>query len=254
MKCKICWFPAQKNITIRQKYYTGLQFALVSQKNEQCHPFVWCKDFLHDVIYSSINLTKINLYDFTFDPAINPIPDLSKTKLLLANSRDKNLQKKILNCLDFINQIEHELKIKKTIAKPCCDCPQGYTQVVMIEGSKRWIQSPPMLSLYTLLLRVGLSHNYGNNYKDTIREIKSGKIKPYQKQDRNYLKSCDVAIVKILKHGDRKIFSRKIKNNYPVMSVEDIHNKLGAIGFSVECIKNALGYPVLVPSWHKNKD
>ena len=128
------------------------------------------------------------------------------------------------------------------------------SQIILMEGSRRWLKSPPMLSLYTLLLRIGLSHESGNNYTDTIERIKNGSLKPYQKQDTSYLNNCDIALSKILRYGDRKIFDRNIKKNYPLIDVKDMHNRLGVVGYSIDCVRNSLGFPVSVPSWHQFKD
>lgn len=251
---KIIWFSTPKNAAIRQMYYRGLEYAFVSQKNEQCHPFIFCKDFLHDVIYSSIYKTPISIYDFSFNEK-NPTPDLNQTKLLLTNAKDKFFKNKIPNCLEFINQIESHLKIKKTIATQCINCPEGYekTQIFLFQGSKRWLQSPPMLSLYSLLLRIGLIHENEKSFLETLENIKSGNLKPYQKQDTMYLKRCELGISKILTQGDRNIFPRKIMKNYPVMDIKDIHNKLGIVHFSVDCLRNAVGAPVIVPLWHSKE-
>jgi len=251
MNKKIVWYPASKNTAIRQMYYRGVEYALVSRKNEQCHPFIFCKDFLHDVIYSCLNKEPINIYDFSFNEK-NPIPELNKIKLLFTNSKDKFLKDKIPNIIDFINQIESYLKIKKTVVFSCPNPPLGYEKsgVFLFEGSKRWLKSPPMLSLYSLMLRIGINHQCGKSFLETIENIKSEKIKPFQKQDLHYLKNSEIAFSKILSFGDRKIFFRNITQNYPSMDIKDVHNKLGIIHFSRDCVRIALGLSVLVPAWH----
>ena len=85
---------------------------------------------------------------------------------------------------------------------------------------------------------------------ETIENIKSEKIKPFQKQDLHYLKNSEIAFSKILSFGDRKIFFRNITQNYPSMDIKDVHNKLGIIHFSRDCVRIALGLSVLVPAWH----
>jgi hypothetical protein len=252
----IDWKPVPLNSKIMQIYSKGLEYALVSADYEQCHPFVWCKDFLHDVMYGTLHNKWVEIYKFKYDPSIDPNPCLDRIRLLLTNSKDKKFKEKIPAVIDFINQIEKQLKIKKSFVRECNYPPVSYEKagVFMLEGSKRWIQSPPMLSLYTLLLRVGFCHTVGDSFVKTIEGVKSGKIKPYQKKDGYWLKSSDAALQKILRVGDRGIFHRDIQLNYPsYMEIESIHNRLGIIGFSVDILHKAIGDPVLVPYWHYKK-
>lgn len=250
-KRRIKWKPTPLKPQILQIYSRGIEYALVSDCYEQCHNFVWCKDFLHDVLHASINERAIEIYRFKFNLK-NPQPCQSKIRLLLANSKDKKFASKIPACLDFINQIEERIKIKKTQVRECSSPPENYKNGIFIfEGSRRWIQAPPMLSLYSLLLRVGFSHTLGDSFTTTIEGIKSGKIKPYQKHDRRWLDKIGPALEKIFRLGDRRIFHKNIKANYPKkFAIDEVHNKLGIIGFSSDMLYHALGQSVVVPSWH----
>lgn len=250
----INWKPVNSNIL--QIYSKGLEYALVSSDYDQCHPFVWCKDFLHDVMYGTLNNRWIDIYKFKYYPKIDPVPCLDRIRLLLTNSKDRKFSTKIPAVIDFINQIEEQLKIKKSFARQCGNPPNGYEKagVFMFEGSKRWIQSPPMLSLYTLLLRVGFCHTKGESFMKTIDGVKSGDIKPYQRRDGFWLKSSDAALQKILRIGDKRIFHKNIQLNYPSnMHIEEIHHRFGIIGFATDIAHQAIGHPVLIPYWHHQK-
>lgn len=252
----IRWKPVESKQRILQIYSKGLEYALVSQDYEQCHPFVWCKDFLHDVIYSTLNGKPFELYKFRYNPVLDPNPCLDKVRLLIANSKDRKFESKIPGVLDFLNQIEMMLKIKQSFVRRCWAPPAGYEKsgVFLIEGSKRWIQSPPMLSLYSLLIRVGFSHTLGTPYFATIEGVKNGTLKPYQKKDSYWLTSTEPALHKIFRIGDRKIFHKDMVANYPSnMSIDYVHNRLGIVGFATDIIHNVVGQPVLVPYWHYQK-
>lgn len=249
----IKWKPSSTSSKILQMYSKGLEYALVSFDYEQCHSFVWCKDFLHDVIYGALHEKWFEIYKFRYNPSVDPTPCLDRIRLMITNSKDNKFSDKIPIVVDFINQIEEKLKIKKSIARKCKNPPEAYSKsgVFVFEGSKRWIQSPPMLSLYALLLRVGFCHTINESFLKTIEEIKSGEIKPYQNKDKNLLKNSDLALQKILKIGDRKIFHRKIELNYPSkMKIDLIHNRLGIIGFSADIMRKKADIPVLIPHWH----
>lgn len=240
---------------ILQIYKKGLEYALVSEDYEQCNEFVWCKDFLQDIVYSSLREKSIEIYNFKYNPTIDSKPYLKKIRLLVTNSSDKTFRKKIKNTLSFINQVEETFGIKNSIVRECKNPPLEYTKcgVWLFEGDKRWINSPPMLSLYSLFIRVGFSHQEGNYYKQTIEDILLGKIQPYQKKDVIWLKHAEKGIQKIEKFGDKKIFSKNIKNNYPDFAVSEIHNNLGITGFSSDIEEQSRGNKVLVPRWHTLK-
>lgn len=252
----IQWRPLPANSKILQIYSRGLEYSLVSDDYKQCHNFVWCKDFLHDVMHATLNNRTIDIYKFRYNPSENPHPSLNKIRLMITNSKDKRLKKKIPNCLDFLNQIEEKLKIKKSIVRQCWMPQEPYRAagVFMFEGSKRWIQAPPMLSLYSLLLRVGLSHKVGDSFTKTINGIKNRTIRASQKYDRKWLESIEPALDKLFRLGDRKIFHKNIQENYPKRFVIDVvHHRLGIIGFSADILYAALGESVIVPHWHFTK-
>jgi hypothetical protein len=251
----IKWKTAPPKQRIIQIYVKGIEYALVSQDNVQCHDFVWCKDFLHDVIYSSINKKPFEIYHFGYNPHINPNPCLNKVKLLITNPKDKEFEARLPDCLDFINQVEDKLKIKKTIVRKCKSPPKGYESgVFFLEGSKRWLVSPPMLSLYSLLIRMGFLHSIPDSFLQTIQKIRLGALKPYQKFDKKWLSEAQIALDLIFKVGDKKIFSSDINRNYPKnLSIDVVHNRLGIMGFANDIVSKNYKGPVLVPHWHEYK-
>lgn len=250
-KKSIKWKAISPKQKIIQVYKKGIEYALVSDDDVQCHDFVWCKDFLHDVIHSCVNKKSFEIYNFKYNPCIDPNPSLGKIKLLVANPKDKDFSNKIFDCLDFLNQIESKLKIKNTIIRKCKSPPQGYDNVFIFEGSKRWIAAPPMVSLYSLLIRMGFLHSPTDSFIYTIQKLKLGAIKPYQKFDKRWFLDAQKAFDLILKFGDKKIFSNNINKNYPKsLSIDLIHNRLGIIGFANDIINKTYNGSVLIPHWH----
>lgn len=247
----IVWKKAPK-AAILQIYSKGMEFALVSQDYKQCNPFVWCKDFLQDVVFASLHKKWIDIYDFQYSPNTDPEPCLDKIRLLIANAHDSKLRSKIPNILDILHQVEDKLEIKHSLARECGLPPENYKKggVWMFEGSKRWIKSPPMLSLYTLLIRVGCVHEIGVRFEKTLANIIAGEQKPYQKKDSLWLKHAMMGIEKVIRIGDRKIFHRDIKDNYPNLDIDVIHNQLGIAGFSSDIQDKLKGRSVAVPYWH----
>lgn len=248
----VTWQKSKNRADIWQIYSKGMEFAFLSANNEQCNQFVWCKDFLQDMIYATLHKKWVDIYQFKFSPYTDPLPSLEKIKLLVANANDSKLGKKVHNSLDMLNQVEDRLGIKRSILRECWLPPESYKKggVWMFEGSKRWLNAPPMLSLYSLLIRVGCVHTVGENFEKTIDEIISGNIKPYQKKDALWLKHAKPGIEKILRIGDRRIFYRSIKDNYPNLDIDVIHNQLGITGFAADLQDKAKGRSVQIPYWH----
>jgi hypothetical protein len=251
----IKWYKNPSENKIFQIYKKGLEYSLLSDNDHQCHPFVWCKDFIHDVIYASINKTEFKAYKFHYNPNLNPNPSLKKAKILIADSKDENFSKRINNVLDFLNQFENKIKIKPSTIKKCKKAPEQYEKngVYLVEGDKRWINSPPMVSLYTLLIRVGFSHTIKCDFLETIDKIKANKLQTYQKKDNYWLKAIEPAIEKILNFGDQNIFLKDMKSNYPPkLKPNIVHNKLGIIGYSNDIVKKENNISVVIPDWHKS--
>ena len=245
-KKRVEWYT--KEVDLCQALSSGLEFAFVSKNKVQCCPFVLCKDFLQDAIYNQLYGTKKEIYEFCYNPAVDAPIGLDKIRLLLANSRDPKFKTKIPICLDFINQIEKKLHIAKTTVKECAKPPKQYKRggVFWFEGSNRWLRSPVMLSLYTLLLRVGFCHQIGDDPLVTINNVAAGKVKSYQEGDRKKLNDSLAGILNIMKHKDLKIFHNDMKKNYPkTVCISIMHNNMGIAGYSSKGTKQ------WVPHWHR---
>ena len=148
---KIKWYESgNRNSNILQLYKKGLEFSFVSQNYEQCHNFILCKDFLHDVVYSNINNIPINIFNFSYNPFRDPKICLQELRLLVRNDNDSQFEEKISNSVNFIAEIESVLGMKKSKIRKCTN------NTWLIRASKRWLKAPPMISLFVLLMRIGL--------------------------------------------------------------------------------------------------
>jgi hypothetical protein len=233
---------------LSQAINSGVEFAMISDDNQQCSPFCYCKDFIQDAFHGAVNNKKASIYGFCYNPSSPHQPSLGKTKLLVTNSSDKKFRDKIESCLDFLHQIERELGMSLTNIRECKDPPRQYKRsgVWYIEANKRWIRSAPMVSMFTLLVRLGFGHQQGKSYKETIQGIIDGKIKAYQQVDGGRLKGAWPGIKRIIRNNDNKIFCRRMSDNYPSqVTTSTVHNNMGIIGF-------AKGYTkTIMPRWHR---
>ena len=231
-KTKIQWLERKPDTYISQIYSYGLEFAFAT-KTKQCTDFVFCKDFLHDCVYANLHKKEISPYGFRYDPKLNPI-NFAKTHLLVANVSDSKLESKIAGCQDFLNQAEKKLGLISTKIFNCEEPPEKYKNgVFLYRGSKMWLNSPPMLSLYSLFIRLGFCHTIGDNLTTTMDLIQQNKLNPYQQNDKDYLTRSRDGIDAILRYGYRKFFYKETTKNYPsAVDISTLHNYFGIVGFT----------------------
>lgn len=243
---KIKWYDKSKQC-LNQALSSGVEVAFASPDNEQVSPFAYCKDYLQDAVQGFVHQKKKTIYGFSYNPEVHAPLCLEKTKLLVTNSNDFDFSFKVKNCLDFLNKFEKQLKIRPTKAYLCFNPPLKYIRpgVFLFEGSGRWMKSPPMVSLYSLLIRLGFGHNMELTHMETMEGIVKGKINAYQSVDGDRLKNAWNGIKRILEKGDRPIFKGKMKDNFPAdIDVSCMHNNCGIVGFSSEYMKHK------IPHWY----
>ncbi len=248
---KICQIPKE-----------GLEFAMLSKNYQQLNQLVWCKDFMQDVIWAHYNQTPIEIYGFTYDPLKSPAPSLAKVKLLVTNYKDTEFGNKLINnVLPLLHSVEKRLDMSLTKLEKCRVAPPIYRKsgVWILNGSKRWLKATPMLSLYTLLIRIGLVHSPEDDLETTLSKIKNGTVSSYfdnNNRDKRMIENAAEGITRILTHSDRKLFSSNVKDNYPKkyytpkkaladVNINFIHNNCGIVGYSQKQTDK------IFPQWNK---
>jgi hypothetical protein len=213
----------------------GPEFALVSEGNAQCCQFVHCKDFIQDAIWGTVNQQSFTIYGFGYSTSDKHQPCLDRAKLIVTNSGDPRFRSKIPGCMDFLHQFEDKLGIPHSKFREGAN-PRGKYQrpgIWCVEGHRRWILSPAMLSMYTLLIRAGFAHKVGDKALDSAKEMIAGKIATPQSQDKARLQQAWDGIQKVLDKGDENIFGWDIKKNYPKEAgYSATHQSLGIVGYT----------------------
>lgn len=253
------WHPKTNRICQIPK--EGLEFAMLSSKYEQLNQLVWCKDFMQDLIWSYLNNQPIDIYGFKYDPKLLPAPSLKKLRLLVTNYKDAEFgQKLINNVLPLIHSVEAKMKMPPTVLEQCKTAPGTYKKsgVWILNASKRWLKATPMLSFYTLLVRIGFSHDPKDSFEETMKKVSEGKTLTYydaHHRDKDMVEKALPGMRRLLKYTDRKIFSANLQNNYPnnyfdgkktmKLSVYNIHDRCGIVGFSLGTTKQYF------PEWYE---
>jgi len=210
---KVKW---SQNHGTAQIYSSGVELALCSDDNKQVGPLVFCKDFFQDAIVASLHGTVCSIYGYKYDSSFPPIPK-DNLKVLLTNAADPKLKEKIPAVSDFLNQIEAELGVEKTVIEQCEKPPDKYAKcgIYLLIADKKWMHAPPLLSLWTLLARNSLVHKVGNKWRDTLQSIISGKTPASQKHDRTYIEYGKPGLDLVLEKGIEALFGKVMKANYP---------------------------------------
>lgn len=250
---KIEW--SKKVPSLAQIYRSGLEMAFVSPEKpgRQACDFVLCKDFFQDAIQGALLNQSKGCFGFMYHPSSDPPLSFDKTRIVLGNKDETDLESKVIQCVDFLNSVEKKMHLLRTKHYKCETAPEKYktSGCYLLEGSSKWMLSPPMISLYTLFIRVGFVHTIGDSYEVTLKKVAEGKTKAYEcgvagSNDRGYLNSAMKGIDKIIKHGYAKIFHRNIKDNYPAkVPMSTLHNSTGIVGFSNGSCKSYF------PHWYR---
>lgn len=245
---KITWIKYPSNLS--QIYSRGLEMCFISKDLEQSTAFVLCKDFLHDALMAQLNQKNISIYGFKYDCGKNKPIDTENVRICVVNSNNKDFRTRIKACVNFLNQIESEMELKPTKIFEVENPPAKYANgAFMFEGSGRWLIAPPMLSLFTLLIRVGFKHKIGWSWRRTVQDaIKNmdNSAGTSGSSDGDYLSNALNGIDKILTHGYANIFDKEIKKNYPNLDASQLHDAFGIVGFTQERCKS------IAPNWYKD--
>lgn len=266
----IIWHPKINRIC--QISSKGLEYAFVSDDYCQVHQLVSCRDFLQDVIHSHIHQHPTSIYDFRHDPANSPMLSTKQTKLMVTHWKDPNLEEKIkLRSLPLIHRVEKQLGMPLSKLEKCGNVPRiyGRSGVWLFNSSKRWSNSPPMISMFSLLIRIGLVADPDQSLETLMDDIATGRKKGYfghipaahpedpdEEQDQTQVIKSKIGIKHILKYGDKKLFGSNRIKNYPALTeygVEPevdmfvIHDHCGISSFSKR--KNEK----IFPHWYKIK-
>jgi hypothetical protein len=113
---RVIWSNFQTNLKILQIYNKGLEYSVLSDKYETCNPLVWCKDFLHDVVHSSLAKRSFEIYRLRYDPSINHVL-ISLIKLKTSS---------IFLTLLFVHVSIHQLVIQKIMFSFSKDTKGGF--------------------------------------------------------------------------------------------------------------------------------
>lgn len=243
--------PYDKNGHLCEIYSTGFQLAFASPDLEQCHDWVLCKDFLTDVVWAQLNQSSASIYGFRYQYKNNPVISIDPVLMLARNKQVKNgiFDKCIVNSTKFMNMLETKLKFTLCKSEKVeFKIEESSYSVWMFTLDPRWLHAPPMVSLLSLMMRVGCHYNGSGYLASALRKFKKSviarrdgltkdsdneleKIEDFKAlyNDANYLRKSYALRTLIIQKGI-SIFKPEMKDNYPSnVDIHTIHNNWGIV-------------------------
>lgn len=231
-KKKVEWISKTTNLNeIYQPSNMRFSFVnIINNKLYQCHQWVKCRDYLHDVIRSTLTDKDSNIYGFIFTK--NDIkPDLNNIRLLVAQpeqptSKWFELRRTLTRSLKYIHHFESIInegysKIEKVKGI------EGTKHVWMFTGPKFWLSTPYFVSLYTFLIRLGTKNITKKINTENIFEGLPDTLS----HDDNYLKKIKNYVLKLIEHRyDIENYKDGFAESYYTnLSISSFHNYMGIV-------------------------
>ncbi len=204
-------YPAEIKFTLSGPTYGNPYFCLVDEEgtNLVYTPYT-CKEYLLDYVYMTRNPTQGCTY------AANNGKKACLTELrVMVGGFNEFLEPAI----DLVNQVEKDLNIENSLI---FSIPNN-TSSVVFRGSPKWMVAPPMLSLFSLLVRAGRVHKKDTPYKETFSKFLAWDGKGTPPPDIAIWKGAKPAIDAIMEKGYKEIFGEDPAKNWPLCG--DIHSR-----------------------------
>lgn len=242
------WFAGKMDVL--QQHWSGLEYCLLSEDNKQCYPLLYCKEFILDAVWSTLYGQKVELYGFNFNPRTMPLAYLKETRLLLRNKSDSEFDKNAAMSIKFLNLLERQLGFQKS--KLYDVAPSTKHPVFAVVADAKWMHAPPLLSLYALLLRVGMGYESGTAWK-YLESVRAGICRPICRSDSRYLLKS-LATIKEVVATKCSRFLPTMEENWPENVREwDIHENCGIVSLA-EGDNGWSALKRIMPQWYPNKE
>jgi len=213
---------------MNQIYSTGLEFSWVSPEGKQCHPFAFCKDYLQDAVWATINNQNAGIYGFYYVPGTNPVVDFKATRVAVRLKGDQDFKSKCLKSLNFMRAIEADQGFDPSRLEYGGKYKDGTDEVYVLVGDVRWMYSPTLISLYTLAVRVGMTYEEGS-WREHFENAKSY----IGSNDAKYTTRAKAGLDKVIGKPITEIFASKFEDNYPAdAGIYGLHDHSGIVSLS----------------------
>ncbi len=199
---------------------TGMYFAFLSVENEMCHTWIKCRDFLQDAVRNQLTGKDDKIYGFCYLPKTDPKIDLKKTRLLIKGVKDEVIK----YSLQLVNHYEKAAGLipRSKIVKT--------DDMYIFIGPGEWSQSSVLISLYTLLIRLGYRKIEFKNEEELVKAYEALiSSKDASVNDIRYLKSVFKHMHTVLENRKLLMFKQKDKILFGDTIIGSFHSCSGIV-------------------------
>ena len=187
----------QKGNRAESSHDIGLTFGWCSADYKRLDGPNSCKAYIQDYLQSVMTGSVYGRHE-------SPL-SLDKTRLLIGVPT-KSKEKIATRMLSLLNQVEEKMGFVPTVIKFC----KGKS-VLYVEGDAKWMIAIPMLSMYTLLIRISPKFDGKKEYEEFLEEMIESAPNV---SDRFYLKTGIKPMKNIARYGPSLYFSEVQKENF----------------------------------------
>ena len=160
----------------------AMVYAVLNEKYEQICSAVRCKDFITDLFWAKNTGNDVSIYNFIYKPAKDSIEKQDRYFIAI-RCQDKEIFTNVDNIIGLLHKFELGLGFSPSLAE---EANNG--RAITFSFDKRWADKPYLMSLYTLLLRVGYDYNTKLDVEGYLKDYKASKVLN-NNNDYSYVKS-----------------------------------------------------------------
>lgn len=226
---EVSWFD-QKNLA-EEYQNVRMQFAFLSSPkdgNKQCHSWAFCRDFLHDAVRTQTIGVNSSIYGFAFEKGKNPPVDLIRTRMLVRQDKlDKKdipgFEKKLKAALKLLHHYETMAGVSLSKFQKVDD---KKLNVWAFSSPGMWMKAPQLVSMYSLLLRLGDKELKFKDNEALRKALKKQSEAKGNDKDSRYLKNCWDKLDLVIKNK-AKLFPKDNYKLYKDIDISLFHNRSG---------------------------
>ena len=207
-----------------------LMFSLLStaaEGNKMCTPWVRCRDFLHDAVRAYLLNTPSEIYGFRYDRNKHPAISTRYTRIAVKGADKKTMEEIVHRAIKLINHYEEMAEFKgRSVLK------RAEGNIWVFVGPSIWIKSPTLLSLYTLLIRLGEYKELAFNSHEDLKTKLAAFGKADGSNEQQYIYAIEPNKLDTLIKNIRVLFPSVNYKNYKAFAdikIYDFHNNAGIV-------------------------
>lgn len=210
-----------KPMTYCQLTGVPMTIAILSPEFRQLHPPVMCKDYIQDAFWSENTGKNAGVYGFYWTPGKMSITE-DRYNFGLEFS-DSKVAEQMDMIIALLHATEERLGFNPSVLYKTDD-----KMKFIVNVSKEWVAQPILISLLTLLFRIGTAYTPGEDVLAFLKEVSAGKKTTMMNKDHGIVKRGLPRIEKMLNRDFLKQTYAQFTDSYGIHDVSGVANYTGA--------------------------